>query len=94
MLARLRCRGFTLQQNSTHLWGRLGTSADLLPRRCRIGKVTERLGELKWLVDDALLLLVVADFRVSSEGEVFSQGVALETVVGQDAAADISKSRR
>jgi hypothetical protein len=51
--------------------GRLLAGANLLPGGGRVGKVAERLGELEGLVDDALLLLVVADL-----------GVALEMLMG------------
>lgn len=49
-------------------------------------KVTERLGELQGLDDNALLLLVIAQLGVTSQGEILAQRVAIEAVVGHDAA--------
>lgn len=62
------------------------SGADLLPHTRAALKVAERLGELQGLRHDALLLLVVADLGVAGEGEVLAQRVALEAVVGHDAA--------
>ena len=60
--------------------------ADLLPGAAAALKVAERLGQLQGLGDDALLLFVEADLGVAGEGEVLAQRVALEAVVGHDAA--------
>lgn len=60
--------------------------ADLLPRARAALEVPERLGELEGLGNDALPLLIVAELGVASEGEVLAEGVALEAVVGHDAA--------
>lgn len=49
-------------------------------------EVTECLGELQWLDDDALLLLVVAQLGVTSQGEILAQRVTIETVVSHDTA--------
>lgn len=64
------------------LWGRgnvvllrLGrgvTTADLLPRRGGIVKVSKRLGELKGFVDDPLLFVVVSDLGVTLWGRSVS----------------------
>jgi hypothetical protein len=47
-------------------------------------KVTEGLGELEGLNNDALLLLVVAQLSITSQGEVLAQWVAIEAVIGHD----------
>lgn len=60
--------------------------ADLLPRARAALEVAERLSQLEWLGDDALLLLVVPDLSVAGQGEVLAQRVALEAVIGHDAA--------
>lgn len=57
--------------------------AHLFPRAVCL-EVSECLGELQWFADDSLLLLVVSDLCVTCEGEVLTQGVTLETVIGQD----------
>jgi hypothetical protein len=44
---------------------RVNTVFDLSPRAGGISKVSERLGKLQRLVDDSLLLFVVADFGVT-----------------------------
>ena len=61
------------------------TRADLLPSRATTLKVSEGLGQLKGLNNNALLLLVVTNLGVSSEGEVLAERVTVETVVGHDA---------
>src|SRR5690349_22454652 len=55
-----------------------------LPRALEV-EVAEFLGELDGLVDDALLVVVVAHLDVAGEGEVLAQREALEAVVGEDA---------
>lgn len=49
--------------------GRGVTTADLLPRRGGIVKVSKRLGELKGFVDDPLLFVVVSDLGVTLWGK-------------------------
>ena len=49
-------------------------------------EVAERLGELKGLNNDALLLFVVAQLSITGQGEVLAQWVAVEAVIGHDAA--------
>lgn len=66
------------------LWGRgnvvllrLGrgvTTADLLPRRGGIVKVSKRLGELKGFVDDPLLFVIVSDLGVTLWGKCQQRG--------------------
>lgn len=68
------------------LWCGLFTRADLLPRCRTTAEVPECLSHLKRLNDDPLLLLVVADLGVTGHGEVLAQWVAIETIVGHDAA--------
>jgi len=60
------------------------TMTDLLPGALGSLEVPEGLGELKGFGDNPFLLFVVADFGVSSEWEVLSERVALETVVCED----------
>jgi hypothetical protein len=64
----------------------VNTRANLLPGATSSLEVTECLGELQGLGDDALLLLVVPNLRVAGHREVFPQGVTFESVVGHDAA--------
>jgi len=59
---------------------------NLLPSRATTFKVTEGLSQLKRLDNNTLLLLVVTDLGVTSEREVLAERVAIETVVGHDAA--------
>lgn len=80
LLLRLRCGQLEAIRASVR------AGSDLLPRASAALKVAERLSELERLSDNALLLLVVSDLGVTGEGEVLSQGVALETVVGHDSA--------
>lgn len=61
------------------------TRADLFPGRAAALKVSERLGELERLNHNALLLLIISDLSVAGQGEVLSQRVSVETVVGHDA---------
>ena len=61
------------------------TWSDLHPCRTTTLKVPEGLCELERLNDNALLLLVVSELGVSSQGEVLPQWVAVEAVVGHDA---------
>ncbi len=44
------------------------------------------LRQLDGLADNVLLLVVVANLHVAGEGEVLAEGMALEAVVGKDAA--------
>ena len=55
------------------------------PGRQKI-EVAEFLLQSYGLIDDALLLLVVADLDEARQGEVLAQGVTLEAVIGEDAA--------
>ena len=55
------------------------------PRRQEI-EVAEFLRQLHRLVDDALLLVVVADLDEAGQREVLAQRMAVEAVVGEDAA--------
>jgi hypothetical protein len=61
------------------------TRTNLLPSRATAFKVTEGLSQLERLNNNTLLLLVVTDLGVTSEGEVLAERVAIETVVGHDA---------
>ena len=61
------------------------TWTDLLPCRTSTLEVPEGLCQLKRLDHNALLLFVVSDFGVAGQGEVLSQWVAVEAVVGHDA---------
>src|SRR4051794_38193313 len=56
-----------------------------LPRGEKV-EVAELLCQLDGLVDDPLLLFVVAQLNEAGEREIFSQRMALEAVVRQDAA--------
>lgn len=58
---------------------------NLFPRRTATLKVPEGLCELERLDNNALLLFVVSELGVSSQGEVLPQWVAVEAVVGHDA---------
>src|SRR3546814_3127172 len=49
-------------------------------------EAAELLGQVHRLVDDPLLLLVVAHFLEAGQREVLAQGMALEAIVGEDAA--------
>ena len=60
------------------------TRSNLFPRRTAALKVPEGLCELKGLDDNALLLFVISELGVSSQGEVLPQWVAVEAVVGHD----------
>lgn len=60
------------------------TRANLFPRRTATLKVPEGLCELERLDNNALLLFVVSELGVSSQGEVLPQWVAVEAVVGHD----------
>ena len=55
------------------------------PRRQEI-EIAEFLHQLHRLVDDALLLVVVAHLDKAGEREILAQRMTVETVVGQDAA--------
>ena len=59
--------------------------ANLLPSRATTLEVSEGLGQLKGLNNNALLLLVVTNLGVSSKREVLAERVTVETVVGHDA---------
>jgi hypothetical protein len=61
------------------------TRTNLLPSRATTFKVTEGLSQLEGLDNNALLLLVVTDLCVTSEGEVLAKRVAVEAVIGHDA---------
>ena len=61
------------------------TRSNLFPRRTTALKVPEGLCELERLDNNALLLFVISELGVSSQGEVFPQWVAIEAVVGHDA---------
>ena len=61
------------------------TRSNLFPRRTTALKVPEGLCELERLNDNALLLFIVSELGVSSQGEVLPQWVAVEAVVGHDA---------
>ena len=60
------------------------TRSNLFPRRATALKVPEGLRELERLNDNALLLFIVSELGVSSQGEVLPQWVAVEAVVGHD----------
>ena len=62
------------------------TRTNLLPSRATTFKVTEGLSQLEGLNNNTLLLLVVTDLGVTSKREVLAERVAVETVVGHDAA--------
>ena len=62
------------------------TRTNLLPGRATALKVAEGLSQLKRLDHNTLLFLVVTNLGVSSKGEVLAERVAVETVVGHDAA--------
>lgn len=62
------------------------TRTHRLPSSRAALKVAEGLGELEGLNDDALLLFVIAQLGITGQGEVLAQWVAVETVVGHDAA--------
>ena len=49
-------------------------------------EAAELLGQLHRLVDHALLLVVVAHLDIAGQREVLAQRMALEAVVGEDAA--------
>ena len=49
-------------------------------------EAAEILGQLHRLVDDPLLLLVVAHLDIAGQREILAQRMALEAVIGQDAA--------
>src|SRR6185437_3875824 len=55
------------------------------PRRREI-EAAEFLLQLHRLIDDALLLFVVAQLDIAGEREILAQRMALETVIGEDAA--------
>lgn len=79
--------GLGLGRRQLEALGRLvQAAADGLPRGGPALEVPEGLRELEGLGDDPLLLLVVADLGVTREGEVLAERVALEAVVGHDAA--------
>lgn len=59
--------------------------ADLLPGGATTLKVSESLGQLERLDNDALLLLIIANLGVTSQREILAERVAVETVVGHDA---------
>ena len=61
------------------------TRSNLFPRRTTALKVPEGLCELERLDNNALLLFVVSQLSVPSQGEVLPQWVAVEAVVGHDA---------
>lgn len=61
------------------------TRSNLFPSRTAALEVPEGLCELKRLDNNALLLFVVSELGVSSQGEVLPQWVAVEAVVGHDA---------
>src|SRR5207237_9350733 len=58
---------------------------DALPRAQEV-EAAEFLGELHRLVDDALLNLVPAHLDEAGQREILAQRMALEAVVGEDAA--------
>lgn len=60
--------------------------SDRLPSSRAALKVAEGLGKLKGLNDDALLLFVVTELSVTSQGEILAQGMSIETIVGHDTA--------
>jgi hypothetical protein len=62
------------------------TRTNLLPSRATTLEVSESLGQLKRLNNNTLLLLVVTNLGVTSKREVLAERVAVETVVGHDAA--------
>ena len=61
------------------------TRSNLFPRRTTTLKVPEGLCELERLDNNALLLFVVSQLSVPSQGEVLPQWVAVEAIVGHDA---------
>ena len=61
------------------------TLVHAFPRAQEI-EAAEILGQLHRLVDDALLLVVVAHLDIAGQREVLAQRMALEAVVGEDAA--------
>lgn len=61
------------------------TRTNLLPSRATTLEVSESLGQLKRLNNNALLLLVVTDLSVTSKREVLAERVAVETVISHNA---------
>ena len=61
------------------------TRTNRLPGSAATLEVPERLGQLKRLNDNPLLLLIVSQLRVSGQREILAQRVAVEAVVGHDA---------
>lgn len=62
----------------------VSTRTDRLPGSGTTLEVPERLRKLQRLNDNALLLLTVTQLRVSRQGEVLAQRVAIKAVVGHD----------
>jgi hypothetical protein len=80
------CDSASFIKGWTHALGlSVVTRTNLLPSRATTFKVTEGLGQLERLNDNALLLLVVTDLGVTSKREVLAERVAVETVIGHDA---------
>src|SRR5580698_3079036 len=50
------------------------------------GEIAECLRQLHRLVDNALLLGIVADFDVAAQREILAERETLEAVIGEDAA--------
>ena len=77
----------TFKQGWTYALGlSVVTRTNLLPGRATALKVAEGLSQLKRLDHNTLLFLVVTNLGVTSEREVLAERVAVETVVGHDAA--------
>lgn len=66
LLRFLRLRRWQLEG----LWLAINTSADLLPGAASALEVSEGLGQLQWLNNNALLLLIESDLGISGKREI------------------------
>lgn len=78
---------FSNEENMTYGFGSaVLTRTHGLPGSRAALEVAEGLSELKGFNNDALLLFVVAQLSITGQGEVLAQWVAVEAVIGHDAA--------
>lgn len=80
LLGRLRLRGRKLER----LRGEVHTITNLFPNRGANSEVSPCLGELQWLVNNSLLLLVITDLGVTGGWEILSQWMSLKTIVSHN----------
>jgi hypothetical protein len=52
-----------------------------LPSRCSSLEIPERLGQLQGLNHNALLLLIVPNLCITSQREIFAQGMSIKAIV-------------